>query len=73
MLRVEEDAEHRIFVKQCVECGNEFKMFVPKDWFEGSEPHLKRHLMSGIEPSEVRKLIDETHCPEHREGEEESV
>ena len=33
-LRVEFDGEHKIFVKECTECGQEFSTSVPKHFFD---------------------------------------
>jgi hypothetical protein len=36
-LRVEFDGEHKIFVKECTECGSTFSTSVPKSFFENSQ------------------------------------
>ena len=72
-LRVEFDGEHKIFVKECAECGKEFSTSVPRKFFRNpNNESIKLHTTGAgaidgyenIKASEVTKNILNMICPD---------
>ena len=80
-LRVEFDGEHKLFVKVCTECGNEFRTGVPRKFFKNpnDESTTLRKNGSGtidgfesIRADAVKSHIFDTTCADAARHEQKS-
>ena len=62
-LRVEFDGEHKIFVKECSECGNTFSTGVPKRFFKNPDDDSVA-LHPDAKDSGIEKIISNLVCPD---------
>lgn len=84
-LRVEFDGEHKIFVKECTECGSTFSTSVPKKFFDNPQDastDLKKrgNYIEGYESGEnkisasaVKDHIENTSCGDTARHEKKSA
>lgn len=72
-LRVEFDGEHKLFVKECTACGQEFRTGVPRKFFRNPDDASTQLAVNGggtidgydsIRAADVERHILETTCPD---------
>lgn len=80
-LRVEFDGEHKIFVKECTECGHTFSTNVPKKFFKNSDDESTKLRVNGggaivgydsIRGDAVEKHIFDSTCADAARHEQKS-
>lgn len=79
--RVEFDGEHKLFVKVCTECGNEFRTGVPRKFFKNPNDESTTLRVNGsgaidgfesIRADVVEKHILDTTCADTARHEQQS-